>query len=192
MGRFTRRALAGFSLYVMIVRPAQARDLDACLALDESYETEYVWQMDTARSNGAIQLGFRTTRLPRPMRVVVHSSQDALPDHFEQGACVLVAEEPPRVVGYLDATLDLAQRVGWIQSLVVASDMRRQKVGTQLVRAAMEWGRENKLRAMMAGVSTKNHPAAAFLQKQGFAFCGFNDQYYHNRDIALFFSCTLR
>lgn len=176
----------------MIVRPAQARDLDACLALDESYETEYVWQMDTARSNGAIQLGFRTTRLPRSMRVVVHSSQDALPEHFEQAACVLVAEESPRVVGYIDATMDPAQRVGWIQALVVASDMRRQKVGAQLLREAMEWAREMKLRAVMAGVSTKNHPASAFLQKHGFAFCGFNDQYYHNRDIALFFACNLR
>ena len=53
----------------MNIRPAQARDLDACLALDESFETEYVWQMDTTRSNGAMQVGFRTTRLPRAMRV---------------------------------------------------------------------------------------------------------------------------
>lgn len=176
----------------MIVRPAQARDLDACLALDESYETEYVWQMDTSRSNGAIQLGFRTTRLPRPMKVVVHAPQDALAEHFEQGECVLVAEESPRVLGFVDATLDPAQRVGWIQALVVASDMRRQKVGTQLLRETIEWARDKKLRAVMAGVSTKNYPAFTFLQKHGFAFCGFNDQYYHNRDIALFFASNLR
>ena len=148
--------------------------------------------MDTARSNGAIQVGFRTTRLPRAMRVVVHSPQDPLADHFEQGACVLVAEEPPRVTGYIDETLDPSQRVGWVQALVVASDTRRQKVGTQLLREAMEWARDQKLRAVMAGVSTKNYPASAFLQKHGFTFCGFNDQYYHNRDIALFFSCNLR
>lgn len=190
--RLSRRALAGFSLYAMNVRTAQARDLDACLALDESYETEYVWQMDTARANGAIQLGFRVTRLPRAMRVVVHSSQDALADHFEQGACVLVAEELPRVIGYIDVTPDIAQRVCWIQALVVAADMRRQKVGTQLLREAMVWAREQKLRAVMASVATKNYPALAFLQKHGLTFCGFNDQYYHNRDIALFFACNLR
>lgn len=176
----------------MIVRPAQIRDLDACLALDETFETEYVWQMETGRANGGIQLGFRTTRLPRPMRVNVNSPRDFLTDHFEQGECVLVAEEYPRILGYIDMTMEQAQRVAWVQSLVVASDSRRQKIASHLLKAAMDWAREKKLRAVMAGISTKNYPASAFLQKHGFGFCGFNDQYYHNRDIALFFACTLR
>ncbi len=176
----------------MNIRPAQARDLDACLALDESFETEYVWQMETTRANGAIQLGFRTTRLPRPMRVSVHSAQDALADHLEAGECILLAEEYPRVAGFIDATIETGQRVAWIQSLVVASDLRRQGIGTLLLSAAMEWARDKKMRALMASISTKNYPASAFLQKYGFVFCGFNDQYYHNRDIALFFACTVR
>ncbi len=176
----------------MTIRPAQARDLDACLALDESFETEYVWQVETARVNGALQYGFRTTRLPRAMRVPVHAGNDALAEHFEAGECVLVAEEYPRIAGYVDATSVATQRVAWIHALVVASDLRRQGLGTQLVRAVMEWAHEKKLRAVMASISTKNNPAATFLQKNGFAFCGFNDQYYHNRDIALFFACNLR
>jgi ribosomal protein S18 acetylase RimI-like enzyme len=176
----------------MNLRLAQVRDLDACIALDESYETEYVWQMDNSRSNGSIQLGFRTTRLPRAMRVSVRSPQDALAEHFEQGECVLVAEESPRVVGFVDATHDPGQRVAWIHSLVVAGDFRRQKIGSQLLRATMDWAHEKKLRAVIANISTKNYPASMFLQKHGFAFCGFNDQYYHNRDIALFFACNLR
>ena len=176
----------------MNVRPAQARDLDACLALDESFETEYVWQMETNRANGAIQLGFRTTRLPRAMRVNISAARDFVLDDYEQGECVLVAEEYPRILGFIDATLDRSQRVAWIQALVVAPDMRRQKVATRLLQATVDWARDKKLRAVMASVSTKNFPASAFLQKQGMTFCGFNDQYYHNRDIALFFSCPVR
>lgn len=176
----------------MNVRPAQARDLAACLALDESFETEYVWQMDTSRTNGAIQLGFHTTRLPRAMRVTVNNPRDSLAEHFELGECVLVAEEVPRIAGFLDATVDADHRVAWVQSLVVASDVRRMGIGGQLLRAAIGWAREKKLRAVMASASTKNYPASTFLQKHGFAFCGFNDQYYHNRDIALFFACNLR
>lgn len=176
----------------MNIRPAQARDLEACLALDESFETEYVWQMETARGNGAIQLGFRTTRLPRAMRVVVHTSQDDLAEHFERGECVLVAEEYPRVAGFLDATIEPAQRVVWMHALVVASDMRRRGVASQLLNAALDWAHEKKMRAVMTHLSTKNYPASAFLQKHGFAFCGFNDQYYHNHDIALFFARTLK
>jgi ribosomal protein S18 acetylase RimI-like enzyme len=176
----------------MTIRPAQARDLDACLGLDESFETEYVWQMETARVNAALEYRFRTTRLPRPMRVLVHTPRDALAEHYELGEGFFVVEEHPRVLGYVDTTVDAAQHVGWIQSLVVASDLRRRGIGTQLVREALEWARAKKLRAAMAAVSTKNQPASNFLQKNGFTFCGFNDQYYHNRDIALFFACHLR
>ncbi len=176
----------------MTIRPAQARDLDACLALDDSFDTEYVWQVETARVNGALQFGFRTTRLPRAMRVPVRSAYDALAEHLEQGACVLVAEEYPRIAGFVDVTLDAGQRVGWMQWLVVASDLRRQKIGSQLVQGVMDWARDKKLRAVLASISTKNFPASAFLQKHGFAFCGFNDRYYHNRDIAIYFACTLR
>lgn len=176
----------------MNLRPAQARDLDACLALDESFETEYVWQMETARENGMLQLGFRTTRLPRAMRVPGHAPRDAILDHFEKGECLAVAEEYPRVAGFVDATADLDQRVGWIHYLIVASDVRRRGVGSRLLNEALTWAQEKKLRAVMTNISTKNYPASAFLQKHGFTFCGFNDRYYHNRDIALFFARTLR
>src|SRR5205823_1349070 len=109
----------------MIIRPAQARDLAACLVLDESFETEYVWQMETARASDGIQLGFRTTRLPRAMRVPVNGTRESLAEHFELGECFLVAEEYPRIAAYIDATVESSQHVAWIQALVVAPDMRR-------------------------------------------------------------------
>jgi ribosomal protein S18 acetylase RimI-like enzyme len=176
----------------MNIRSAQVRDLDACLALDESYETEYVWQMETTRAPGSVQLAFRTSRLPRAMRVTTHSPRDLLADHFEQGGCVFVAEDYPRIAGYMDATIETGERVAWVESLVVASDLRRQKIGSRLLQVTLDWAREKRLRAVMASISTKNYPASAFLQKHGFAFCGFNDRYYDNRDIALFFGCNLR
>jgi ribosomal protein S18 acetylase RimI-like enzyme len=176
----------------MNIRPAQARDLEACLALDESFETEYVWQMETTRANGGIQLAFRMTRLPRAMRVLGNAPRDAILDHLELGECFLVAEASPRIVGFVDATADLDQRVAWMHYLIVASDARRRGVGTQLLHETLQWAREKKLRAVIANLSTKNYPASNFLQKHGFAFCGFNDQYYHNRDIAMFFACNVR
>lgn len=176
----------------MNIRPAHARDLEACLALDETFETEYVWQMETGRADGALELRFRVTRLPRAMRVMSNAPRDSILDHHEMGECFLVAEEPARVVGFIDATTDLDQQVGWIHYLIVANDLRRHGVGSELLRATMRWAREKKLRALIANHSTKNYPASTFLQKHGFTFCGFNDRYYHNRDIALFFACTLR
>jgi ribosomal protein S18 acetylase RimI-like enzyme len=176
----------------MNLRPAQARDLDACLALDESFETEYVWQMETARADGVIQLAFRTTRLPRPMRVSGNAPRDAIAEHFEQGECFLVAEEYPRIGGFIDATAENVQRITWIHYLVIASDLRRRGLGSQLLNAVVEWAHDRRMRAVIASVSTKNYPGLTFLQKHGFSFCGFNDRYYHNHDIALFFAYNLR
>jgi ribosomal protein S18 acetylase RimI-like enzyme len=41
---------------------------------------------------------------------------------------------------------------------------------------------------MTLEIQTKNHPAISFAQKHGFQFCGYNERYYPNGDIALFFS----
>lgn len=99
------------------------------------------WRLraETARFN----LGFGQ-RVCRAMRVVVHTSQDDLAEHFERGECVLVAEEYPRVAGFLDATIEPAQRVVWMHALIVASDMRRRGVASQLLNAALDWAHEKK------------------------------------------------
>ncbi len=44
---------------------------------------------------------------------------------------------------------------------------------------------------MMAAVQSKNYPAINFLQRNGFTFCGYNERYYRNQDIAVYFACGL-
>jgi RimJ/RimL family protein N-acetyltransferase len=41
-------------------------------------------------------------------------------------------------------------------------------------------------------MSSKNNSAIRLAQKLGFEFCGYNDQYYENKDIALFFGRLIR
>jgi hypothetical protein len=38
----------------------------------------------------------------------------------------------------------------------------------------------------------KNYPAICLAQKLGFDLCGYNDRYFANQDIALFFAKNLR
>jgi ribosomal protein S18 acetylase RimI-like enzyme len=45
---------------------------------------------------------------------------------------------------------------------------------------------------MVLEMQPKNYPAIQLAQKLGFDFCGYNDRYYANRDIALFFAKGLR
>ncbi len=177
----------------MIIRPAQARDLDACLALDASYETEYVWQMEISRPAGAVNLGFRVTRLPRSMRVAaLHWPREAALEDYERGEGFLVAEDNDAILGCLDMTVDRWKRIGWIQELAVSPERRRHGIGGSLLRQALTWARREDLTTVMAGMQTKNYPGSALMQKHGFSFCGFNDRYYSTRDIAIFFAASTR
>jgi len=175
----------------MEIRLANLADLNACFAIDDSFETEYVWQMEERNSEGNISIGFRLTRLPRFMKVSGVISHDDLAYNFQHGGTLFVAEDGA-VRGFIDVTASQWNQVAYINNLAVSPAYRRKGVGTRLMRAALDWGRQQKLRVALLDTSTKDYPAICFYQKQGFTFCGFNDQLYPNRDIALFFALSLR
>ena len=46
----------------MEIRLANLGDLNACMAIDDSFETEYVWQMEEHSGTGDISVGFHLAR----------------------------------------------------------------------------------------------------------------------------------
>jgi len=172
----------------VIVRPAELTDLRACLEIDHSYVTDHVWQMEEREGDGEVAVIFRTTRLPRPMRVRYPKDYDNLLESWRRGDCFLVAEEDGEVRGYLDMSVQSWHLTGWINHLAVARDYRHQGIGTALLKRAIQWARQQGLKRLMLEIQTKNYPAICFCRKNGFVFCGFNDRYYTNQDIALFFA----
>jgi ribosomal protein S18 acetylase RimI-like enzyme len=166
-------------------------DLNMCCAIDDSFETDCVWQMEEHNSAGNIAIAFRLVRLPRPMRVTNVISHEDLAHNFQHGGTLFVADDGA-VCGCIDVTATQWNQVAYINNLAIAPAYRRKGVGARLMRAALDWGRQQKLRVTMLDTSTKNYPAICFYQKHGFTFCGFNDQLYPNRDIALFFALNLR
>ncbi len=175
----------------MDIRPATLVELNRCLALDDSFETEYVWQMEQKDDAKLISIGFKLTRLPRPMRVSTGIWRDQVSENFLAGKNILIADDG-KIRGYVDFGSSEWNETVTVNNLLVAEDYRRQGLGTKLLKEALSWGRKQKSRVALACTCTKNHPAICLLQKQGFAFCGFNDQLYPNRDIALTFSLNLR
>jgi ribosomal protein S18 acetylase RimI-like enzyme len=176
----------------MEIRIGALTDLNACLALDATFETEYVWQMKERASNGDIAVGFHLTRLPRPMKVTGVISPDDVSRNFLNGGALFVADEGGKICGFVDVTESEWNQAAAINNLAVAPAYRRHGIGTRLLRAALDWARQKKLRAVLLDTPTKAHPAICLYQKLGFTFCGFNDQFYPNRDIALFFALSLR
>jgi ribosomal protein S18 acetylase RimI-like enzyme len=184
----------------MKIRPAELGDLEACLRLDHSYLTDHVWQMEVQEDETLFTVNFRAVRLPRPVHVKYPRDRDALLIGWHHRDCFLVAtveddgkeHQAQPIIGYLTMGAQEWHKTGWVADLVVTPEHRRQGIAAQLMQAAKEWARNAGLRRLVIETQTKNHPALRFLERQGFSFCGYNDHYYENQDIALFFSLNLR
>jgi GNAT superfamily N-acetyltransferase len=174
------------------IRPATNADLPALAALDHGYSTDYVWQMESRQEGEAIYVTFRTVRLPRSVRVSPPRDAHDLTAAWSRRACFLVAEEGGHPKGYLNLTLAEVPGTGWIADFGVERRFRRTGVGSVLLAAALQWARANRLQRVVLETQTKNFPAICFAQKHGLVYCGYNDRFYSNQDVALFFGTTLK
>ena len=129
--------------------------------------------------------------MPRSVGARPPRDTECLVEDWQRGECFLVAELEGEIRGYLNMVVQPWHSVGWIKDLAVPRKHRRQRIGSDLLREAFLWAREHNLRNVLLETQTKNYPAICFCRKHGFVFCGFNDQYYPNQDIAVFFARSL-
>jgi len=165
--------------------------MESLTELDHNYTTEYVWQMDLDQEGGQTLVRFRESRLPRVMTVSYPQSSAALTKTWKRQAAFLVAHEEEDVLGYISMASDIAPETLWVTSLAVTNLKRRQGIGTQLILAAQAWAKKNDHHRIVLEMQSKNFPAIRFAQNLAFEFCGYNDRYYKNQDIALFFAKQL-
>jgi len=174
-----------------VIRPAEPEDITACCQLDGSYQTDYVWQMHFQESEQTVQSSFSRVRLPRTMVVAYPYPGDDLRLILEQAAYLLVATYEDKIVGCVDGVLEVARRNFTVNNLIVQRQARRQGIGRSLLKAVNSLAIRNDCWHVTMAVQTKNYPAIEFMGKTGFVYCGYNDKYYNNGDIALIFSLKL-
>ncbi len=154
--------------------------------------SEAVWQLDLRKEAGQVTATLRETRLPRPTRVEYPRNPFSLADEWQKKAALLVAAAGTDPFGYVGVHEPSASTVAWVTDLVVVPDQRRRGIGSALLLAAEEWARNRGSRMLIFEAQAKNQPAIRLAQKLGFEFCGYNDHYYVNQDVALFFGRTLK
>src|SRR5437868_11030706 len=101
----------------MQIRLARATDLAECLALDCSYETDYVWQVQTHIEPERIEAVVQRARLPWPVTIDTPTDSRTLRQDWDRQECFLVADHLNHVLGYIDMTLHETQLAGWVNSL---------------------------------------------------------------------------
>ena len=174
------------------IRAATAEDIPELSAIDHNYTTEFVQQMEIQVDEKRVGVTFREVRLPRSVRVDYPRQLSSQLEDWASCSGVLVALLDGELVGYASLRLDLVPRTTWVTDLAVRRRARRQGIGSSLILAAQEWGSEHDSRYLTLEMQPKNYPAIQMAHKLGFDFCGYNDRYYTNRDIALFYTKSLR
>lgn len=170
------------------VRPVIFTDISALVAIDHSYTSEYVWQMDLQDEAGQVKITFNRRRLPRSMRVEYPRPSQYLAEIWNKKPGLLVAElQGGEPVGYVNLTDHVIPRTTQVTDLAVSPRMRRQGIGKALLIAAEDWAVHRGNVQLIVELQSKNHPAVSLLSHLGYEFCGYSDRYYANQDIALFF-----
>jgi len=96
------------------------------------------------------------------------------------------------VMGYAVLMGQSHATVAWVTDLVVAPEKRRSGVGSALLASAEAWAVERGHHTLIFEAQAKNQPAIRLAQKFGLEYCGYNDHYYSNHDVALFFGRALK
>jgi ribosomal protein S18 acetylase RimI-like enzyme len=172
------------------IRSTVSTDLARLSALDHTIDTDYVWQLDLHREAGQVQVSLHEVRLPRTVRLDHPRPARELPDtwHLRPMLSAMIGMEAVAYVRFSDVIVPHAV---WITDVVVGKPVRGKGIARKLLGAAEAWGLQHGLRRAIVEVQSKNAPAIRMVQKLGFEFCGYNDQYYPTRDVALFFARSI-
>ncbi|MEM6281072.1 MAG: GNAT family N-acetyltransferase [Chloroflexota bacterium] len=177
----------------LVIRDGIARDVQHCLALDHTYETDYVWQVSTREDTNSRSVTLRKDRLPRQMDALYLKSPERLQYALAPEQCFLVAMAADgEIHGYLVMTRGPAEPIAHLRDVVVERDVRRGGIAARLMKVAGIWARQNDIQRIIAETQTRNYPAICLYQKLGYSFCGYNDRYFLNQDIAVFFCTSVR
>ena len=174
------------------IRPANEEEIPGLVEIDHSYRSQYVWQIDRSQDEGQIIVNFREIRLPRPVTVEYPRSPRHLLRDWANRSALLVGVLEGSVAGYISIYEGISPTTAWVTDLVVTPPARRKGIASALVLAAEDWAKKRNNRRMILEMQSKNTPAIRLALKIGFEFCGYNDHYYSNQDIALFFAQFLR
>jgi len=174
------------------IRPAVMADWSQIIRLDHDYQSDYVWQMDRISDDGQINISFREIRLPRPMNVEYPRTREWQVKDWGQEPGLLVAVLQGQVAGYISIKENDETRTAWVSDIVVDEPLRRKGIGSALLIAGQDWAVQRHLYRMVLEMQSKNHPMINLARKLGFELAGYHDQYFPNRDIALFFACFLK
>jgi GNAT superfamily N-acetyltransferase len=174
------------------LRPTVATDLSRLMSFDHSITSDSVWQLELRRDAGQVAATFREVRLPRSVTSTYPHNPFALADDWVKRSMMYTAFIGQDSAGYISLLERGIDSVVWVTDLVVNVANRRQGVASAMLAAAQDWAAGRSHRRLILEMQSKNLPGIRLAQKFGYEFCGYNDHYYLNQDVALFFAKAIK
>jgi len=174
------------------IRPTIANDLSRLMGFDHTITSDSVWQLELRRDTGQVTASFREVRLPRSISVSYPRNSFGLADDWVKRSMMYTACIGADPVGYVSLLERGLDSMVWVTDLVVDVASRRQGVGSALLASAQDWASGRSYRRFGMEMQSKNLPAIRLAQKFGYEFCGYNDHYYINQDVSIFFAKILK
>jgi ribosomal protein S18 acetylase RimI-like enzyme len=95
----------------------------------------------------------------------------------------LVVEWQGQIAGVLDVTPQDWNHTALVWNIMLDTAIRRQGVGRELFRRAVDWARRNGYRSLIFETQTNNVPACKFYAAMGCQLEGIRETFYTNEDV---------
>lgn len=176
----------------VLIRKGVAPDIGIISRFNHSLKTSHVWQMQQSLADGEISTRFIETSLPREMRIIYPRSPELLESRWGDFSAILIGCIDHTPVGYIALNAFFATNLVWVKDLVVDVLWRKKGIATKLINTAVDWAKARGIYRITLEMSSKNFPTINLARKLNFEYSGFNDNYFQNNDIAVFFTRNLR
>jgi ribosomal protein S18 acetylase RimI-like enzyme len=172
------------------IRPLTSTDVPRLAEIDAEFESDRF--LDVEKTTDGLNVSWRLIErsLDPPFRSSDYSLSRQQREEVAVRLCAddglyLVAEDKQtsQLVALLDVEHERWRDTATIWNILVDRAYRRRGLGRELIQRAIDWAREQGLRAIMLETQTNNLAAYRFYQAMGFELCGLDDHFYSNDDI---------
>jgi len=169
------------------IRTARQADLDRMFTLNHASNSSYAYKMEVSDEKDGFSRSFQRVRLPRMVTLSYPKDETALLNAWSEANAIFVGCILDEVVAYAALELGKIRGSARVSDLVVTSALRRKGIGSQLLLASDTWAHEQGAYRLLTEIQARNDPAVKMVLKLGYQLCGYLDQYFPNKETALFF-----
>ncbi len=171
---------------------ATIEDYPQIAAIDLSFESDYVWKTQMLEGLDSFESSFQRIRLPKTIRVSFQAYSPANLETLIRQREILSVRYEDKIIGYARLEQDETVNRLILKTGGIVPEYRNKGVGSVLLDQILEIARHNKIRSVICMVQAKNDPAVHFLLSHGFVFSGYQEFFFRNMEIGLFFSKNVR